>query len=130
MLMLSVDIDKLLADFTEHGQIDHLAVDPRGALPLGIQLSADYEVLFLLGPYAKPLQRRPNRVVIRQIEQGFHLGFLTAVANGIRRPPRSRDHTQRIDDNRFPRACLASKHMKSGIKMNINRFYNRQITDR
>ncbi|MNL64045.1 hypothetical protein D3C87_1882220 [compost metagenome] len=83
MLMLTMNIDQLLADFPQHAEIDHLPVDAGRAFALGGDLTADNQMLLRLRRNAQTLQRFPYGMCGRQAEQRFHLGFVHTVADGI-----------------------------------------------
>ncbi|MNC68976.1 hypothetical protein D3C75_1196240 [compost metagenome] len=60
--MLPVYIDQLFTDLTQHAEIHHLPVDPRGAFAKGGDFTADNQMLLPVGSDAKTFKGFPYRM--------------------------------------------------------------------
>lgn len=84
MLVLAVDIDEQLADFPQHRQIDHLAIDAAHALAVSRQFPANDEQFFRIGLNAQLRDSFPCRMVCGQIEGCLHFRPIAAITHEFR----------------------------------------------
>ena len=128
MRVLAMQIDQPLAELGKLRKRCRAAIDPRADSSLRVDHAAEQHGVLV----GELLLRKPGRGGGRVADVEFR-GEFGAVCAGTQLPGLeavAEEQGQRVEKNRFSRACFAGQHRKAVVEFDVERFDHDEIADR